>query len=357
LTAYTDRLVLPVPYIQSRLNPQYTFENFVVGSCNLFAHSAARAVAERPAEYYNPFFLHGGVGLGKTHLMQAIGHYAVKRHTGSLRALYLSTEQFTNQLILAIQNRATEEFRQKFRTIDFLLIDDIHFIAGKDATQEEFFHTFNALHDKKKQIVISSDRPPKQIPTLENRLVSRFEWGLVAALEPPDFDTRVAILRKKAEGCSAHLSQETFALIAQQASSNVRELEGVLTRLLATASIRGVSPSPELTREVLQEIIKHGGIREITVGKIKQVTAKFFGIRESDLSSRQRSRSIALPRQIAMYMSRELTSLSLSAIGEAFGGKDHTTVMHACRKIEGMLKSNSHYSSLIHDIRQQIQST
>jgi chromosomal replication initiator protein len=313
-------------------------------------------VAETPAELYNPLFLHGGVGLGKTHLMHAIGHHALSRHTGRLKAAYLSTEHFTNQLILAIQNRATEEFRQRFRSIDFLLIDDIHFIAGKDATQEEFFHTFNALHDKKKQIVISSDRPPKQIPTLEDRLVSRFEWGLVASLEPPDFDTRVAILRKKAENCKVELSTDVLKLIAQHVSSNIRELEGVLTRTVATASVRGEPPSPKLVREVLEDIIKRGQSCEVTVERIKQIAAKFFGIRESDFTSSRRSRSVAFPRQVAMYMSRQLTSASLSEIGEVFGRKDHTTVLHACRKIKTLQKTDPECRSLVESLRKEIQS-
>jgi chromosomal replication initiator protein len=342
-------------YSYSKLNPQYTFENFVVGPCNLFAQSAARGVAERPAEVYNPLFLHGGVGLGKTHLMQAIGHYTVSEHKEKLRALYLSTESFTNELISAIQNRATEEFRQKFRSIDFLLIDDIHFIAGRDATQEEFFHTFNALHDKKKQIVISSDRPPKQIPTLEERLVSRFEWGLVASLDPPDFDTRVAILTKKAEHCRARLSTEMLELIARNVRSNIRELEGALTKLVATASVRGEPPSMQLTQEVLDNIVRRRSA-EITVEKIKRITAKFLGVKESDLVSSKRSRSIVFPRQLAMYLSRELTSESLQDIGRAFGKKDHTTVLHACRRIEKLLQTDRHQTSLVDKIRKEIES-
>ncbi|MBI4830794.1 MAG: chromosomal replication initiator protein DnaA [Candidatus Lindowbacteria bacterium] len=340
----------------SDLNPQYTFDNFVVGSCNLFAHSAAKGVAEKPAELYNPLFIYGGVGLGKTHLMQAIGHRALVEHPRGLKAAYLSTESFTNQLIAAIQNRATEEFRQKFRTIDFLLIDDIHFIAGKDATQEEFFHTFNALHDKKKQIVISSDRPPKQIPTLEERLVSRFEWGLVASLEPPDFDTRVAILRKKAENMRVALSPEVFDLIAQHISSNIRELEGALTRVVATASVRGKKPTTDLAREVLEDTIKRSRHPEITLESIRRISAKFFGLRESDLTSARRSRAVAFPRQVAMYMSRLLTSASLAEIGEAFARTDHTTVMHAHRKIANLSRTDPKCAAMIESLRQQIES-
>ncbi|MBI5118609.1 chromosomal replication initiator protein DnaA [Candidatus Poribacteria bacterium] len=341
--------------MHSNLNPQYTFSNFVVGSCNLFAHSAAKAVAEKPAELYNPLFLYGGVGLGKTHLMQAIGHCALAEHRGGLKAAYLSTESFTNQLIAAIQNRATEEFRQKFRSIDFLLIDDIHFIAGKDATQEEFFHTFNALHDKKKQIVISSDRPPKQIPTLEERLVSRFEWGLVAFLEAPDFDTRVAILKKKAENMKVALSSDVFDLIAQHISSNIRELEGALTRVVATASVREKKLTTDLAREVLDDIIKRAHGAEITLESIKKISAKFFGLRESDLTSARRSRAVTFPRQVAMYMGRRLTSASLLEIADAFSRNDHTTVMHAYRKIENMLRADPKTGAMVESLRRQIE--
>ncbi len=338
------------------LNPQYSFGNFVVGPCNMFAHSAAKGVAEKPAEMYNPLFLHGGVGLGKTHLMQAIGHFALTEHSGELRAVYLSTEHFTNQLISAIQNRAMKRFRQRFRNIDVLLIDDIHFIAGKDATQEEFFHTFNSLHDKKKQIVISSDRPPKQIPTLEDRLVSRFEWGLVASLDPPDFSTRLAILMKKAEDCKTQPPRKALELIAQYISSNIRELEGALTRLVATASVRGIEPSPELAGEMLEDTIRRAKDSDVTVDKIKRISARFFGIRESDFLSPRRSRSIARSRQIAMYLSRQLTPASFAEIGRAFGKKDHTTVLHACRRVQDLMNTDPNQASLIHSLRKEIES-
>ncbi len=341
-------------YSQSEFNPQYTFDNFVVGPCNLFAHSAAGGVARNPAEIYNPLFLYGGVGLGKTHLMQAIGHEARSTHGRKLRALYLSTESFTNQLISAIQNRSTKEFRRKFRTIDILLVDDIHFIAGKDATQEEFFHTFNALHDKKKQIVISSDRPPKEIPTLEERLISRFEWGLVASLQPPDFETRVAILHKKAENCKKKISGEILELIARHIRSNIRELEGALTRMVATASVRGEALTPQLASEVLQDVAERA-CGEITIEKILRISARFFGIRESDLSSSRRSRSITYPRQMAMYLCRRLTSVSLHKIGLAFGKKDHTTVLHACRKIEKLVDSDPGQAALVESLRDEIE--
>lgn len=342
-------------YSGSDLNPQYTFDTFVVGPCNLFAHSAARGVAEKPAEMYNPLFVYGGVGLGKTHLMHAIGHWAFSRHNGKLEAMYLSTESFTNQLISAIQNRSTEEFRQRFRSIDILLIDDIHFIAGKDATQEEFFHTFNALHDKKKQIIISSDRPPKQIPTLEERLVSRFEWGLVASLEPPDFDTRVAILKSKAASCRVRLSAEVLDMIARNVVSNIRELEGALTKLIAVANIRSEAPSAELARETLEDF-RRASAADVSIQDIKRITAAFFGIKEADLSSSKRSRAVTFPRQAAMYMCRKLTSASYFEIGQAFGGKDHTTVMHACKKMENIIQSDPKQASLLEGLRKEIQS-
>jgi len=347
---------MQVKPIKPSLNRHYTFDNFVVGPCNVFAHSAAKGVSEKPAELYNPLFLYGGVGLGKTHLMQAIGHYAPSQRNRNLKVAYLSTESFTNQLILAIQSRNMENFRRKFRTIDFLLIDDIHFIAGKDATQEEFFHTFNALHDKKKQIVISSDRHPKQIPTLKDRLISRFEWGVVAPLDLPDFDTRVAILKKKAANARAVLSPEVLELIAQRVTSNIRKLEGTLTKLLAVAGVRDTSPSLELAEEVLEDATMYDLNHDVTVERIRKSAAEFFGLRESDFTSSRRSRSIAFPRQVAMYLSRELTSTPLSRIGEAFGGKDHTTVIYACRRINDLLRTDQERAYLIESLRKKIES-
>jgi len=345
-------------YSQSELSPQYSCDNFVVGPCNLFAHSAALGVAKNPAEIYNPLFLYGGVGMGKTHLMQAIGR-AIGQRTrstrgGGLKSMYLSTESFTNQLISAIQNGSTKKFRERFRTIDILLVDDIHFIAGKDATQEEFFHTFNALHDKKKQIVISSDRPPKDIPTLEERLISRFEWGLVVSLQPPDFETRIAILRKKAENCRNPVPEEIIELIARRITSNIRELEGALTRVLATASVRGEALTLRLASEALKDSVDRASA-EVTLEKIQRASARFFGIRVSDLTSSKRSRSITFPRQIAMYLCRELTTDSLYEIGRAFQKKDHTTVLYACRKIESLIASDRVQAALIESVRREIE--
>jgi chromosomal replication initiator protein len=339
----------------SELNPLYSFESFVVGPCNLFAHSAARGVTQNPAGMYNPLFLHGGVGLGKTHLMQAIGREMRSDRRSRLKVAYLSTESFTNQLISAIRNRSTSEFREKYRTVDVLLVDDIHFIAGKDATQEEFFHTFNSLHDTKKQIVISSDRPPKEIPTLEDRLISRFEWGLVASIEPPDFDTRVAILKQKAKGCKTPVPPEVIELIAKHIRSNIRQLEGALTRLIATAGVHRERISLEMATDMLHDTIARTGGGEITLDKIMAVSAQFFGLKQSDLASSRRSRSITFPRQVAMYLCRRLTEASLYEIGRAFGKKDHTTVMYACRKIDALVNSDPTQASLIQSLREEIE--
>jgi chromosomal replication initiator protein len=344
-----------MPYSNSDLNPLYNFQNFVVGPCNLFAHSAAMGITKNPAEMYNPLFLHGGVGLGKTHLMQAIGREMHSGRGRRQRIVYLSTESFTNQLIAAIRKRSTAEFREKYRSIDVLLVDDIHFIAGKDATQEEFFHTFNALHDRKKQIVISSDRPPKEIPTLEDRLVSRFEWGLVAGLEPPDFDTRVAILKHKAEACTIPVPPEVIELIAKHIRSNIRQLEGALTRLIATAGVHRERISLQMATELLGDTIARSSAGEITVDKIMTASAHFFGLKRSDLASSRRSRSITFPRQVAMYLCRQLTTSSLYEIGRAFGKKDHTTVMHACRKIDGLITTDPAQGSLIQSLREEIE--
>ncbi|GAB4346685.1 MAG: chromosomal replication initiator protein DnaA [Candidatus Abyssubacteria bacterium] len=337
------------------VSAQYTFQNFVIGPCNLFAHSAARAVATKPAEVYNPLFIHSGVGLGKTHLLQAIRHYVLSRPGGKTKAVYLSTEQFTNQLISAIQTGSTQEFRRRFREIDFLLVDDIHFIAGKDATQEEFFHTFNALHDRKRQIVISSDREPKQIPTLEERLVSRFEWGLVARIDPPDFETRLAILEKKSKNCTSHIPANVLQLIAEHVDANIRELEGALTRVVAAASLRGEPPTIELAYDVLKGLFTRTVPRDLTIEDIKQVTAKYFEIKLSDLSSGRRGRIFAFPRQAAMYLSRKLTDASLAEIGRAFGRKDHTTVLHACRKIEEKMKTDPSCKRLVEALLKKMQ--
>lgn len=337
------------------LNPKYTFENFVVGPGNRFAHAASLAVAESPAKAYNPLFLYGGVGLGKTHLMQAIAYYLIN-HSPKIKSFYISSERFTNQLISAIQNRSTAKFREKYRNVDVLLVDDIHFIAGKESTQEEFFHTFNCLHDAFKQIVISSDRPPKEIPTLEERLVSRFEWGLITDIQPPDLETRIAILRKKAEREVVVVPDEVTFFIAEKIKSNIRELEGALIRVVAYALLIGREVSLDLAREVLKDALLAEQGRRITIDLIQKKVAEHFDIRISDMKIKKRTRAIAFPRQIAMYLAREMTDNSLPGIGEAFGGKDHTTVLYAHDKISRATKEDPDKKSLVDKIISEIKS-
>jgi chromosomal replication initiator protein len=322
-----------------RLNPKYTFDTFVVGPSNRFAHAASIAVAQSPAKAYNPLFIYGGVGLGKTHLMQAIGHSILGRFSDA-NVIYISSEKFTNQLIDAIQNRTTIKFRNKYRNVDILLIDDVHFLGGKEQTQEEFFHTFNTLYDAHKQIVLSSDRPPKEIPNLEDRLVSRFEWGLVTDLQPPDVETRVAILRKKAEQEKVSLPDDVIFYIASQIKSNVRKLEGALSRLTAYSSLMKSPMNIEVAAAVLGDIIGSEEAKTITMEAIQKKVAEYFDIRVSDMMSKKRPQSIAFPRQIAMYLARTLIGSSLPEIGEAFGGRDHTTVLHATKAIEARLKGD-----------------
>ena len=315
-----------------RLNPKYTFDTFVIGNSNRFAHAACVAVAESPARAYNPLFLYGGVGLGKTHLMHAIGHSIMKEQNDA-KVVYVSSEKFTNELINSIKSDKNEEFRDKYRNVDILLIDDIQFIAGKEGTQEEFFHTFNALHEANKQIIISSDRPPKEIPTLEDRLRSRFEMGLIADIQPPDFETRIAILKTKAQMENMDIPNEVMNYIATYIKSNIRELEGALTRVVAYSSLINKDISYDLAVEALKDIVTTSESQEISVNRIKEKVSTAFGIKMDDFNSKKRTRTIAYPRQIAMYLSRELTDLSLPKIGNEFGGRDHTTVIHAHDKI------------------------
>ena len=331
------------------LNPRYTFEDFVVGPSNRFAHAATMAVAESPADAYNPLFIYGGVGLGKTHLMQAIGQHLLKNKP-QIQTLYISSERFTNQLISAIQNRSTLSFRAKYRSVDVLLIDDIQFIAGKESTQEEFFHTFNALYDARKQIVISSDRPPKEIPKLEERLVSRFECGLITDVQPPDLETRIAILRKKAEKEVVGVPNDVTFFIANKIKSNIRELEGALIRVVAYSLLMGKEISVDLAKEVLKEALLQEQEKRITIDLIQKEVAGYFDIRLSDMTTKRRTRAIAHPRQIAMYLTRNLTDFSLPKIGEAFGGRDHSTVLHACEKIQQALKTNPSTQSLLNHL-------
>ena len=357
----SDDFDLPAPIIPAKhddqhdispgmLNPKYTFDIFVIGSGNRFAHAASLAVAEAPAKAYNPFFIYGGVGLGKTHLMHAIGHYVLE-HNPNAKVVYLSSEKFTNEFINSIRDNKAINFRNKYRNVDVLLIDDIQFLAGKESTQEEFFHTFNTLHEESKQIVISSDRPPKEIPTLEDRLRSRFEWGLITDIAPPDLETRIAILRKKARADGLDIPNEVMLYIANQIDSNIRELEGALIRVVAYSSLVNKDITAELASEALKDIMPNSKPRIITILDIQNVVGDHFNIRLEDFTTKRRTKSIAFPRQVAMFLSRELTNFSLPKIGEEFGGRDHTTVIHAHEKISKMLKEDQQLQQDIKQIR------
>lgn len=339
--------------VPTYLNPKYTFETFVVGNSNRFAHAAALAVAESPAKSYNPLFIYGGVGLGKTHLMQAIGHFVLDNEP-STKVVYLSSEKFTNELINSIRDDKTVKFRNKYRNMDILLIDDIQFLAGKERTQEEFFHTFNALYEANKQIIISSDRPPKEIPTLEDRLRSRFEWGLITDIQPPDLETRIAILRKRAKSESLQVPNDVITYIADQVHSNIRELEGALTRVILYSSVKQSQITPELASEALKDILPAQKPKIITVDLIQKIVAEHFSLKVEDFKAKRRTRCVAFPRQIAMYLCRELTDSSLPKIGEEFGGRDHTTVMHAHDKISTDLKSNDNLQAAVQEIKSTI---
>src|SRR6266851_2755442 len=341
-----------LPAQAAGLSERYTFDTFVVGNSNQFAQAASQAVAELPSKAYNPLFIYGGVGLGKTHLLHAVGH-EIARLYPSLRLLYLSTERFTNDLINAIRYDRTAEFRAKYRTIDLLLIDDIQFISGKERTQEEFFHTFNDLYEARKQIVVSSDSAPKEIPDLEERLRSRFEWGLIADIQPPDFETRVAILKKKAEIERVRLPDDVAYLIASRIKANIREIEGSLTRMIAFCSLSGREMSVELAQDVLSDL---WGEEEkiITIEHIQRKVAEVFGIKLSDMRAQNRTKSVAFPRQIAMYLSRQLTHASLSDVGRAFGGKDHTTVLHAVTKLQTLIQEDPKLKQTIDTLIQGI---
>lgn len=326
------------------LNPRFTFENFVVGPSNRFAHAASLAVAESPARSYNPLFIYGGVGLGKTHLMQAIGTYVFKKPP-QLKVSYISSEKFTNQLISAIQHHTTPEFRKRYRNVDILLIDDIHFIAGKEATQEEFFHTFNTLYDAHKQIVLSSDRPPKDIPALEERLVSRFEWGLVTDIQAPDLETRIAILKKKLEQNNIGVPDDVVFFIADKVRLNIRELEGALIRVVAYSSLTNTEITLRMARSVLKDMLLED--KKISIDSIQKIVAAHFDIRILDMKAKRRNRAVVYPRQIAMYLARSLTDFSLPEIGEYFGGRDHTTVLYACEKMRKDSKKDAKLKDLL----------
>jgi len=327
------------------LNPRYTFDTFIVGSSNQFAHAACRAVAEAPSRSYNPLFIYGGVGLGKTHLMHAVGHY-VLQHDRNLKLTYISSERFMNEMINAVRYDRVLDFRERYRSVDVLLVDDIQFLAGKEGTQTEFFHTFNALYDSQKQIVLSSDCPPHEIPALEERLRSRFEWGLTADIQSPDLETKVAILKRKAETEAVPLPDNVAMYIAGKIKSNIRELEGSLIRLIAYASLTGQEITLPLTQEVLKNVLDHD-VKAVTIEIIQKFVADYYNLKMVDLKSRNNAKSVAMPRQIAMYLCKSLTHASLPEIGRSFGGKHHSTVIHSIRKVEDMRKKDMDFNSLI----------
>jgi chromosomal replication initiator protein len=347
--SYANRNGNGYQHPNSTLNVRYAFSNFVVGASNRLAHAASLAVAENPAEAYNPLFLYGGVGLGKTHLLHAIGNHGAQQ---GLNVLYVSSEEFTNDLINAIRTHTTQAFREKYRRIDVLLIDDIQFIAGKESTQEEFFHTFNTLHGQNKQIVISSDRPPKAMVTLEERLRSRFEWGLTADIQPPDFETRVAVLRYKRERGGYQLPDEVLELIARRVQSNIRELEGALTRVAAFANLSGQAVTTQMVEAALADLLPRRS--EVEPDEVVRTVADVFGVEMDRMIGRDRSRQVAMPRQIAMYLLREEAHMSLPQIGEMLGGRDHTTVMYGCDKVADLLERDDRLRRQLVEIREQL---
>lgn len=330
------------------LTPKYTFDSFVVGNGNRFAHAACLAVAQSPSKSYNPLFVYGGVGLGKTHLMQAIGRY-ITRQNSQIKVLYISSEKFTNEMINSIRDDRTVAFRDKYRSVDVLLIDDIQFLAGKERTQEEFFHTFNTLYDSNKQIVITSDRPPKDIPTLENRLISRFEWGLITDIQPPDLETRIAILRKKAQAENLSVPTEVIDFIAEKIPSNIRQLEGALTKLVAFSFFTKKELSVSLAQDILKDIIPLEN-KKISIGQIQKAVTDYYTIKVNSLLSKKRTKDIVLARQVAIYLSRELTDLSLTSIGEAFGRRDHTTIIHSYTKIKNKIEKDKSFKGIIKNL-------
>ena len=334
-------------------NPRYTFDSFVVGNNNHFAHSAALAVAQNPGKSYHPLFLYGGVGLGKTHLLHAIGQH-VASHKKSAPVVYLSSEKFTNEFIDAIQNNQFVKFRKKYSQTDVLLIDDIQFLAGKERIQEEFFHTFNALHEAHKQLVLTCDRPPNEIQNLEQRMVSRFEWGLSTDLQPPDVETRVAILRKKEKLMGVHLPDEILNFIANRIRTNIRRLEGALTRVASYASLTGKSLTIDMVENLLREVLHEEGRFSISIDVIQKKVADHFDIRLADMTSKRRPENIAFPRQVAMFLSRQMTESSLNTIGEAFGGRDHGTVLHACRLVKGRMEVDAHVRQVVSYLEKQL---
>ncbi|CAN5570328.1 chromosomal replication initiator protein DnaA [soil metagenome] len=341
--------IIDIEPVEDSLNPKYTFEKFVVGSCNQFSHAAAKAVAEAPGTTYNPLFIYGGVGLGKTHLMHAIGH-TIKSQSPHMRVAYITSERFMNELINAIRFNKTPAFRDKYRSIDVLLMDDVQFMAGKERTQEEFFHTFNTLHNGQKQIVVSSDCPPREIPTLEERLHSRFEWGLIADLEPPDLETKVAILKRKADMDGIRLDDDIAIYIAGKVKSNVRELEGSLVRLVAISSMKGVPITKLLAQESMKNILDSERPAGLTIEHIARTVASHYKMSFEDIKSKSNSRAIAVPRQVAMYLCKRLTANSYPEIGRAFGGKHHTTVMHSVSKMEALNRDDRNFHREVNEL-------
>ena len=342
------------PADESSLNPKYTFDTFVVGSNNRFAHAAALAVAEAPADAYNPLFIYGGVGLGKTHLMHAIGHYMLSQKP-TLRVKYVTCELFMNEMVNSLNKKTQAEFREKYRNIDVLMVDDIQFLTGKTGTQEEFFHTFNALHTAGKQIILSSDKPPREIAKLEDRLRSRFEWGLIADISKPDLETRVAILRRKAEEEMLNVDNSVLTMIAERVTNNVRELEGCLTRLVAYSSLTGKPVDKALAEDALREIFARSEPRHVTCEDVMEAVATYYNVTAADLKGARRNREFVTPRQIAMYISRELVEAPLTAIGGCFGGRDHSTVNHACQKVAADMKASPSIHTLVNDLMQKLQ--
>jgi chromosomal replication initiator protein len=344
----------PEPLALGSMSLKYTFDLFVIGSSNRFAHAAALAVAEAPAQAYNPLFIYGGTGLGKTHLLQAVGQY-VGEHGNGLTARYVTSETFMNDFINSLRDKRIEGFKQRYRTYDVLLVDDVQFFEGKERIQEEFFHTFNSLYEAGRQIVISSDRPPKEIATLEERLRSRFEWGLITDIQPPDLETRIAILRKKEKTDRIHVPDpDVLTYVAERVTTNIRELEGALTRVVAFSSLTGRPMTVELAEDVLKDVFPQGQPVEISIRRIQETVSERFGMTVNELCSAKRSQSIAYPRQVAMYLSRALTDSSLPKIGKEFGGRDHTTVMHANAKIEGMIREDRSVYNLVQELTARI---
>jgi len=344
----------PPPPMETHLNPRYTFDSFVVGHSNRFAQAASFAIAKDPGRSYNPLFLYGGVGLGKTHLMHGIGNQILKNNPNA-RVIYTSSEKFINEFIDSLRFEKMHQFRQKYRQLDCLLIDDIQFLVNKESSQEEFFYTFNTLYDSRKQIVISSDRPPKEIPTLQERLITRFEWGVVADIQAPELETRIAILREKAEQEKLFVTDDVILFLASQVRKNIRELEGALIRVVAHASLTGVPLTVDSAKEVLRDIVaREEAAAPVSVDKIQEVVARHYHVELHDMKSKRRTDAIAFPRQIAMYLARTLTEMSTTQIGECFGGKDHTTVMHGSNKVKARVESDPFFAALVNKIIQEI---